>query len=391
MEYNSIVVKLGEFMVRRTWYRNYMVNRLITSIKKVLKKHNIAYNRVFYSSERIVVYINNRVTEVSSILSKVFGISAIMPALIIEEKPSIESINKVIEKVIIPEILREKPSSYVVRAYSGVDQLSSKAVEKYIGRIVSLRTNSIVNLVNPERTFYIDLRPEFIAVSDREYEGVGGLPYGVEGCLVSLVSGGVDSAVATWYAMKRGVEVIPVFINLYPFWSEEAIERAYEGLDLLWKWIPWDYMKAYIVSGAEEIIAKASVPSRLRCIFCKTIMHLIGSLIAEKEGCKGIVTGEAIGQVASQTLDNLATTMSLSPKPVFTPVGFLDKIEIIKIAHKLGFERLNREVGSCKLKPLHPKTRVSDKDIHILKKIVSEILNDITRVIEKSSIVEYKA
>ncbi len=390
MKYNSIVVKLGEFMVRRTWYRNYMVNRLIISIKKALKKHGITYNRVFYSSERIIIYIDDRVIEASSILSKVFGVSAPMPALIAEEKPSIESINKIIERVIIPEILREKPSSYVVRASSNVDQLSSKAIEKYIGRIVSSRTNSVVNLVNPEKTFYIDLRPEFIAVSDREYEGVGGLPYGVEGCLVSLVSGGVDSAVATWYAMKRGVEVIPVFINMYPFWSEEAIKRAYEGLDLLWKWIPWDYMKAYIVGGVGEIIANASVPSKLRCVLCKIVMHLIGSLIAEKEGCRGIVTGEAVGQVASQTLDNLSTIMSLSPKPVFTPIGFLDKIEIIKIAHRLGFERLNREVGSCKLKPLHPKTRVSDKDIHVLKKVVSEIHDNITRVVEESNIIEYK-
>ncbi len=390
MKYNSIVVKLGEFMVRRTWYRNYMVNRLIISIKKALKKHGITYNRVFYSSERIIIYIDDRVIEASSILSKVFGVSATMPALVAEEKPSIESINKIIERVIIPEILREKPSSYVVRASSNVDQLSSKAIEKYIGRIVSSRTNSVVNLVNPEKTFYIDLRPEFIAVSDREYEGVGGLPYGVEGCLVSLVSGGVDSAVATWYAMKRGVEVIPVFINMYPFWSEEAIKRAYEGLDLLWKWIPWDYMKAYIVGGVGEIIANASVPSRLRCVLCKIVMHLIGSLIAEKEGCRGIVTGEAVGQVASQTLDNLSTIMSLSPKPVFTPIGFLDKIEIIKIAHRLGFERLNREVGSCKLKPLHPKTRVSDKDIHVLKKVVSEIHDNITRVVEESNIIEYK-
>ncbi len=390
MKYNSIVVKLGEFMVRRTWYRNYMVNRLIISIKKALKKHGITYNRVFYSSERIIIYIDDRVIEASSILSKVFGVSATMPALVAEEKPSIESINKIIERVIIPEILREKPSSYVVRASSNVDQLSSKAIEKYIGRIVSSRTNSVVNLVNPEKTFYIDLRPEFIAVSDREYEGVGGLPYGVESCLVSLVSGGVDSAVATWYAMKRGVEVIPVFINMYPFWSEEAIKRAYEGLDLLWKWIPWDYMKAYIVGGVGEIIANASVPPRLRCVLCKIVMHLIGSLIAEKEGCRGIVTGEAVGQVASQTLDNLSTIMSLSPKPVFTPIGFLDKIEIIKIAHRLGFERLNREVGSCKLKPLHPKTRVSDKDIHVLKKVVSEIHDNITRVVEESNIIEYK-
>ncbi len=382
--YNSVVVRLGEYMVRRTHARKFMVSRLIESISRFLRRRGYRGYRVEYVEERIIID-TDKAEAVARDLSLVPGISSTAPSLSIEldMKLLIDNLIKLLEETIQPN------QSFSIRIHRGIQPIDSKGLEEYLGSIIHEYFGNPVNLVNPDLEIIIEFRGDRIYLSNKVFKGIGGLPYGSEGCLVTLVSGGIDSAVASWYAMKRGAEIIPVYINLYPYWSQKAVKRAYESIELIWKHVPWDYMKAYIVHGVGNIVAKARVPDRLRCLFCKANMYRIASIISMENNCQGIVTGEAVGQVASQTLKNMYVTTTTCIQPIYRPLAFMDKIEINRLAHTLGFSKLDTSVGKCMLKPPYPQTKASQRDLEILLKALDETTSDIIELLEKAEIREY--
>ncbi len=384
--FNGVLVRLGEYMVRRTCARRQMVSRLIESIRRMLRRRGFEAS-IECIDERIVVRGIGDPVYVAKLLSRVPGVSSTSPAYIVED--GIDRVEDVVLEFLHGRLVARE--TFMVRVHNAPYPLSNRGLEKYLGWAIQNRFGSIVNLSNPDRIVYVEFRGDYIIVTDTVYNGFGGLPYGVEGCLVSLLSGGVDSAVATLYALKRGVSVVPIYIDMTPYWSMEATRRARESIDMLWEWIPWDSMRAYIVHGVSELVARQEIPSRLRCLLCKAVMYNIASIIADREGCMGILTGEAVGQVASQTLKNLSVLTKLSPKPVYRPVAFHDKIEIVKEAHRLGLGKLDRDVGTCKLKPEHPATEISEKEYMILKEKIRSLTNDLLEIINEKTIVkEYR-
>ncbi len=387
MEFNAVLVRLGEYMVRGSAFRERMVRRLIESIDYFLEKNGFSKYSIKEVDSRVVIEDIEGPVKAAEIVSRVFGVSSTSPVFLVRDRVSRIG-------VYVREFVREHLSpkdSFKIDVSCSIKGISCYGLARYLGYIVHGETGSIVNLSNPDKTIYVDIRGDYLMISDRLYEGVGGLPYGVEGCLVSLVSGGVDSAVASWLAMKRGCSLVPVYIDMGSYWSVEARKRALESIELLWKTTPWNYMRAYIVHEVHDIIASADIPSRLRCVFCKTVMHKVASIIAEREGCLGAVSGESIGQVASQTLSNLYAINRVANSIVYRPVCFLDKLEIVKLAHRIGFSVLDRDVGKCSLRPLHPKTSISLKDIELLSKTLDKYLGDIVAIIDRNSeLLEYR-
>ncbi len=371
-------------MVRRTSARKIMSSRLIESIKRVLEKRGIK-GLVKYVEERVIVLGLEEPVPVAKILSKVFGVSSTSPVYIVEG--GIDALEEVVIEFASKRL--DHSDTFMVRVYNAPYPLSNRGVEKYLGGVILNKVGSRINLKNPDKTIYVEFRGPYIIVTDTIFQGIGGLPYGSEGCLVALVSGGIDSAVASIYAMRRGASIIPVFINLSPFWSSEAVKRALESIELLWEWTPWDRMRAYILYNVGDIIAGHDVPPRIRCILCKAVMYNLASIIADREKCPGILTGEAVGQVASQTLYNMSALTLLSPKPVYRPLAFMDKIDIIEIARSFGIEKLNRSVGECKLKPPHPTIKISEEEFIILKNIIDNIRGELEKLIDNADIIEF--
>ena len=384
MIFNGVMIRLGEYMVRRTSARKIMSSRLVESIKMVLERRGIK-GFVKYVEERILVFGLEEPVFTAKILSKVFGVSSTSPVYIVEGGID------VLEKVVVEFTSKRLDSSetFMVRVFNAPYPLSNRGIEKYLGGVILNKVGSGINLKSPDKVVYVEFRGPYIIVTDTLFQGIGGLPYGSEGCLSALISGGVDSAVASIYAMRRGVSIIPVFNNLSPYWSSEAVKRAMESIELLWEWTPWNYMKAYIVHGVGNIIASQSVPSRIRCILCKAIMYNIASIISERENCFGILTGEAVGQVASQTLNNMNALTTLSPKPVYRPLAFMDKIDIISIARSFGLDRLNRKVGVCKLRPQHPTIKISKEEYNTLRRVLDNIHDSLEELVDNADIIEF--
>jgi len=218
-----------------------------------------------------------------------------------------------------------------------------------------------VNLAHPDKEIHIEIRANEAYLYDTVTKAVGGLPLGVEGTLVALVSGGIDSPVAAWMMMKRGCRILPVYVALDTFLDETTLARAERVVKELARYQPGIELTvihdSYLASAKQELTKKHL--EKYTCIFCKRRMYRVATAFALKTGAKGIVTGESIGQVASQTLDNLAVlTDAASEVPVYRPLIGFDKEDAIRIAREIGtFTESISHASGCRAVPSGPSTR----------------------------------
>jgi thiamine biosynthesis protein ThiI len=216
-----------------------------------------------------------------------------------------------------------------------------------------------VNLANPEKEIFIEIRENEAYLYDRVTKAVGGLPLGVEGTLVALVSGGIDSPVAAWMMMKRGCRIIPLFVALDTFLDETTVARAQRVIAVLAKYQPGIELvvirDSYLEVAKRELIKKQF--EKYTCIFCKRRMYRVATAFANEHSAKGIVTGESIGQVASQTLDNLMVLNDAATIPIYRPLIGFDKEDTMKIAREIGtFPQSTSHASGCKAVPKGPST-----------------------------------
>jgi thiamine biosynthesis protein ThiI len=374
VRYNTVIVRPGEFMVRRgSPVRKLMLNRLKESIEKTLAKKGFPNASAKIVEPRLIVSNIDDPPRASEVIaSTVFGVSSSSPALSVEAE--IPSIIHAIEK----NILRVKPRSLSLTVTGEIDGLKPREITWIIAGEIKKNLMVRFDLEKPDFSIGVDVRGSKAYIFDKIHRGIGGLPYGIEGCMVVLVSGGVDSAVASWLTMKRGIRIIPVYIDYGEYWPREALSRFNNMIKRLYELLPWDYLRYYRVKGMEKLVleAKRKIPARLTCLFCKANMYRVAGYVAEEEGCTAISTGEAVGQVASQTLRNLSVLTRLSPLPILRPLAFYDKDEIVREARRLGFHDIMRRTDGCRLRPESPETGAGEKEYLILKKILEETEED---------------
>jgi len=218
-----------------------------------------------------------------------------------------------------------------------------------------------VNLASPDKEIHIEIRSNEAYLYDNVTKAVGGLPLGVEGTLVALVSGGIDSPVAAWMMMKRGCRILPVFMALDTFLDETTAARAQRVVDILSAYQPGIKLTVihdgYLAAAKKELVKKGL--EKYTCLFCKRRMYRVVTEFAHQNGAKGIVTGESLGQVASQTLDNLVVlTDAASDVPIHRPLIGYDKEETMKIAREIGtFSQSTSKASGCKAVPAGPSTK----------------------------------
>ncbi|HUH79517.1 MAG TPA: tRNA uracil 4-sulfurtransferase ThiI [Methanoregula sp.] len=219
--------------------------------------------------------------------------------------------------------------------------------------------NLKVNLATPDKEIFVEIRANEAYLYDTVIPGAGGLPLGVEGTLVALVSGGIDSPVAAWMMMKRGCRIIPVFVAIEGFLDETVLARAQRVVQALAQYQPGIGLTVitdpYLAAAKGELEKKHL--GKFTCIFCKRRMYRVAAAYARKIGGKGIVTGESIGQVASQTLDNLAVLTDAATIPIYRPLIGFDKEETIRIAREIGtFAESTSKATGCTAVPDGPST-----------------------------------
>ncbi len=212
---------------------------------------------------------------------------------------------------------------------------TSQELERDIGAAVKKACGARVDLSHPEATFQVEIMPGAAYLHSERIEGPGGLPVGVGGRVLSLLSGGIDSPVAACRTMSRGCQVTFVHFHSFPYLDASSRDKA---IVLTRHLTRWQYeSRLHVVSfGDVQHQIVASCPPRLRVVLYRRFMLRIAEIIAEREGAEALVTGESLGQVSSQTLSNLATIDRAVTMPVLRPLVGDDKEQIIREARELG-------------------------------------------------------
>ena len=268
--------------------------------------------------------------------------------------------------------------------------MTSIALSQWVGgELDDLYPNLQVDVHQPELTVHLEVRDYAAFVHADPEPGAGGLPVGTSGRALSLLSGGIDSPVASWMIAKRGVIVDMIHYYSYPYTSPEAKEKVLDLARLLVPYIGKTCVHVVPFTKIQEELRR-SCPEELFTILMRRFMMRIACAVAEKNGIQALVTGESVGQVASQTLEAMACTNAVCTVPVLRPVVGMDKEEIVRIARKIGtFDTSILPYEDCctVFTPKHPKTRPQVGDLEEAEKaldvaaLVAEAVDNIERVI----------
>ena len=264
-------------------------------------------------------------------LGRVFGIANF--ALAFRVAPDLTGLTKSIEA----EVSGRSFASFAVaarRAFKSFPQ-TSQEINQVVGDSIRVASGAKVDLNNPELTIYIEVLPDEAFFYFEKIQGPGGLPVGVSGSVVCLLSGGIDSPVAASRMMKRGCRVVFVHFHSQPFSDRTSQEKAIDLARLLTR---YQYAsRLYLVPFGEtqqEVVA--NVTGRFRVLVYRRLMLRIAEEIARKEGAQALVTGDSLGQVSSQTLDNIAAIEEVAALPILRPLIGMDKDEITQQARQIG-------------------------------------------------------
>lgn len=348
--------------------RDYFEKKLVENVDSRLKKEFGENNfwKVRRIAGRIIVEIEKGFKiekEKLLILKEVFGVVNFSFAE--ESVPDIDELKKTCWK-----LLREKTFDSFRITASRADKnfpLTSQEINKEIGAYVGEKTKAQVKLKDAQAECFIELanRRAFIYVD--KIQGAGGLPVGSGGKCLALLSGGIDSPVAAYYILKRGARMDFIHFHSLPYTSMASNEKVLALAQELSKF--QGRAKVYMVPLAkiqQQIVMQA--PEKLRVVLYRRLMMRITEVVARKNKCLALVTGEVLSQVASQTLENIFVTDSAVNMPIFRPLIGMDKIEITKKAQEIGtYETsiLPHEDCCTRFVPKHPETKANLAEVEM--------------------------
>ncbi|MEK7493621.1 MAG: tRNA uracil 4-sulfurtransferase ThiI, partial [Patescibacteria group bacterium] len=238
--------------------------------------------------------------------------------------------------------------------------LNSKEINEQLGALIVTRLGKRVNLEHPDVNCHIEIVGKHIFLYFEKEKGCGGLPVGSGGKVLSLISSGFDSPVASWKMMRRGCVVTFIHFHSYPYTSQASQENVKEIVKALTK---FQYRSTLIYVPFLEIqktITAASIPEGLRVVLYRRFMMRIAQRVAAQEECKALVTGDSLGQVASQTLENIAAISAVVTMPIFRPLIGENKDDIIATATTIGTAAISAQPyeDCCSLfVAKHPETK----------------------------------
>lgn len=251
--------------------------------------------------------------------------------------------------------------------------LTSEEINKEIGAFIVKKTNAKVKLKDSRAECFVELANRRAFVYVDKIQGAGGLPVGSGGKCLALLSGGIDSPVAAYFALKRGAKVDFVHFHSLPYTSTASNEKVLELAQELSKF--QGKAKLFMIPFAkiqQQVVMQA--PEKLRVVFYRRLMMKIAQEIARQNKCLALITGEVLSQVASQTLENIYVTNDAVRMPIFRPLIGFDKIEIMRKAQEIGtYETsiLPHEDCCTRFVPKHPETKAKLEEV----KLAEEKLN----------------
>ena len=322
-----ILIKYGELTTKKD-NRKFFVKTLENNIKNKLKDYIIKIESSM--SRMYITYEEKNELEIIETLQQVFGIHSIVLCEKVNTNED-EIKNKVIEILKAKEF---KTFKITTKRSDKSFEHTSMEFNNIIGSLVLKTFNCKVDVHNPEINLEIEIRQEGTYIYNKEIAGLGGYPVGIQGKGLLMLSGGIDSPVAGYLALKRGVNIECLYFESPPHTSLNAKNKVLKLAEILNDYS--ENIKVHVVpfTKIQEEIYK-NIPGNYNITIMRRMMYRIAERFAKRRNCKIIVNGESIGQVASQTLNSMVVINNVTNMPVIRPVACLDKLEIIEISKKI--------------------------------------------------------
>lgn len=362
--------------------RSLFETRLVENIQAQLGAS--IFERVERLESRIFITLKKNFDDATrDVLSRVFGITSFAPVY------SVKPARPLIEQAAVALMQKQKNVSFAIRTKRSDKDFpgTSDEISAAIGATVVGATGARVNLTNPDITIFVEILSQRALITSEKYAGPGGLPVSISGKVCAMLSGGIDSPVAAWKVMKRGCEIVFAHFHSYPHTSKASITKVRELAKLVGAYQPMSVLYLIPFAEAQRQVVMYTEP-KYRVLLYRRLMIRIVNELAKNERASAIVTGESIGQVASQTLPNLHATEAAADIPIFRPLIGDDKEEIITQAKKIGtyLTSIQPHDDCCTLFiPKNPSTnaRISDLEREEQRMPIDELIHETIQKIEK--------
>ena len=333
MEFKAFLIKYAEIGIKGN-NRRFFEDALVRQMKYALKP--VGDFSIRKESGRIFVHANEEYDfdEAVESLSHVFGIAGICP-IVVEEDKDFEKIAEVVEKY-VDEDYADKHFSFKVhvrRADKKYPIPSMEAAARLGERLLEKFEDLSVDVHNPDVMLTVEIRDK-VYIYSREIPGPGGMPVGTNGKAMLLLSGGIDSPVAGYMIAKRGVTIDATYFHAPPYTSERAKQKVVDLAKIVAKYS--GPINLHVVNFTDiQLYIYEQCPHEELTIIMRRYMMKLAEHFAKENKCLGLITGESIGQVASQTMQSLAATNEVCTMPVYRPLIGFDKQEIVTISEKI--------------------------------------------------------
>ena len=381
-----ILLKLGEIVLKGLNRRSFE-QKLTANVRRRLAP--IGKFRVYCLQS--IIYVEGEdgadMDTAFEALKKVFGVISLTRAAACEKDK--DAIAKLAIEYLREDMLRAKSFKVETRRSDKAFPMTSIELSQYVGNALSDAYEDIeVDVHDPELVVHIEVRDLAAYVHAMPVHGAGGLPVGCSGTAVTLLSGGIDSPVSTYMIAKRGVHLIPVHFFSFPYTSQQAKDKVIELGRLLTEYCGKMTMEVVPFTHIQEEI-RDKCPEEYFTLIMRRFMMRIAEQIAQRSNAKAIVTGENLGQVASQTMEAMASTQAVMTLPILQPLIGMDKEEIVERARQIGtFETSILPYEDCctVFTPHHPRTRPKISEVERAESkldidaLVAEAIEGIERI-----------
>ncbi len=383
MTFTAFLIKYAEIALKgknRYLFEDALVKQIRIALKKVDGKYEITKSQGRIYIECLEDYDFD---ETVGGLQKVFGITGICPVVHVEDQGFEELQNVIVHYM--DEVYPEKNKTFKVnarRARKNYPLTSMEINSELGGTILDAFPEMKVDVHTPEIELFVEIR-EKIYIYSRVIPGAGGMPIGSNGKAMLLLSGGIDSPVAGYMIAKRGVKIDAVYFHAPPYTSERAKQKVVDLARIVSAYTGPIYLHVINFTDIQLYIYE-KCPHEELTIIMRRYMMKIAEHIAKETECAGLITGESIGQVASQTLKSLAATNEVCTMPVYRPVIGFDKQEIIEIANRIGtFETSIQPFEDCCtiFVAKHPVTK---PNLNIIKRSERNLEEKIDELFQKA-------
>lgn len=378
------MVRYGELFLKSEPVKRHFIGLLIRNIKRSLDAEGLSF-RHETPRGRILIY-GDEPRRIASEVARIFGVVDVSVVTITGNSPDeLGSAARSLGKKHLNPGMR-----FAVRAkrQKGTGGPDSQELGRVIGAVLlDDQPEAVVDLTHPEYEVFVESRENGGFVYDHRIPAPGGLPFGTQGTAIGLISAGIDSPVASWMMMKRGCGMAHLNMDAGKWAGCATAAGAIENHRKLSLWVKGFPIRMLIVDSSPLYDAMSDgVPQRYICVICKRFMFRVAAKLMPGEHAQVIVTGENLGQVASQTLSNLAVISSAVSVPVIRPLVTYDKAEIVTVARRIG--TFNQTPGDfcCRAVPAMPSTGANLAEVMAAEEKI-DIDQLITQAIERVKVI----